>query len=766
MAALLVPQLLSASSVWGRTVGGLVRDARSGEAVVGAVVSASGRRHAVTDAEGHFSLSLSPTDTILSFSCLGYEQVCASVDTDRFTSQGSPISVRMQPAAYDLTESMVRASGGTMATLSHVSITPLALKQSVSPLGERDVMKLMQTFPGVRGSAEGKSSLSVRGGAPGQNLVLLDGVPVYKPEHVFGFFSVFNADAVKSADLYKGAFPARYAGRLSSVIDVTTKEGDKSTLHGSASLGLVSARAHLEAPLVRDKLSLGVYGRRSWVDWLSGAMAEGVGLKATSKLSFWDINAKVHARPDSTQSASLMAYVGRDGYRDSADGQEGVGMRWGNTLVSAHYAKQFSSGVSLDGTLSYSGCRSKVLSSSAGDSLRAGGSYACLSRIGEYSLSLEARTASHGAHSLSMGMQVAMREFSPQITRKDTLGMSRQWEETVRGAVAALYAEDVFRPTQALRLVAGMRLGLFAVGGKVFFQPEPRLSGIWEIGHGFRVGASWARMYQNDHLLTGNSLFYTTEMWVCATPRVRPMRADQWTLDWAWVHPKVCDVFVSFYAKRLVHLVDFVDGATFSGLSAGWEDMVASGEGRALGLECALRRDFGPVSASVSYALSKADQRMDGVDYGRWYPSRQDRRHAVDIAGLWRISRKFSFSAHWVFQSGNRMSLPLMHFVQADIPDWIGTFVDVKSMDGRNNYVLPPHHRLDLALMFTHGTARRHGELSLSLYNAYNRQNIFNVKLFTRMEQKTPSSPSTVRYVLYPSFLLPILPSLSYTYCF
>jgi len=768
---ILAVALLTATASYAQSsvsVSGYVRESGTGETVAGALVETESGRQAVTNRYGFFTLPISDSDGLLTVSSIGYEPF--SLEIKAWKQESTDLNIILEPCVYNISGAVVVGDNISLQRAGRIEILPLALKSAATLGGEHDMMKFVQQFPGIQATSEGKSSLSIRGGAPGENLILLDGVPVYSPEHVFGFISVFNADAVKKVTVYKSNFPAKYGGRISSVIDVSTKDGNKSQYHGNASIGLLSAKVDVEGPIIKDKLSFSFSARRSYADLFLIPLEKQLNDEndGYTDMAFYDLNAKLHYQISPGTFASIQAYLGRDKCYYSQDGQS-QDTKWGNAIISAAFNKKLNDKLFLNSSVSYDSYHYGMLSSKKEsdedeETAKRGMSYD--SDIKDITVSSDFEFVPSSTHSISFGGRFSHHKYSPdvvEIKKRDT--QTSRWEPT-RAEEIDLYAEDEINVSKKFGITLGMNLGAYIVKGASYFQLDPRLSFSFDLSDNITLVGGYSRMHQNNHLLSNNSLLLQSDMWVPATSKVKPMKSDQLSLDINYSDKHIVDASVSLYYKNLKGVIDYLDGASFSGTSVGWEDKVIAGVGRAYGIEFYAKKTFRRWTLTASYTLSKSEQKFDLINFGNWYPSKNDRRHYVDISLDWNINERLSLFSHWVYSTGNMMTVPMMSFVPADIPDEIGYFPDITLLEGRNNFRMPPQHRLDIGLLWiVHSSKQCHGELSFNVYNVYNRRNpyqIYVIQELVRQEDGTATFHQRLKQVS----LFPIVPSVSYSFYF
>ena len=759
------------------TLSGTVTDAATGEALIGAAVYAPALgRGATTNAYGFYSLLLpaGPTRVTVSYVGLAPKDTVLEVGAGRFDAA-------LEGAAGGLGEVVVEAvESGPSTAYGSVALTGEDVQGLPALAGEADLLKALQRQPGVGGGVEGTSGLHVRGGTPDQTLVLLDGIPVYNASHLFGFVSVFNADAVTRAELFKGGFPARYGGRLSSVVDVRMREGNEVERQSHARIGLLSSQVLTEGP-IGDRGSYLVAGRRTYADLLAAPfLAAAGGIDGVTPVAyFYDLNAKANARVSERDRLFLSLYAGRDRFAGRAEDSDGLGERasggigWGNETAALRWTRTLGGRAFAATTVTASDYAFGVDASA--QEAGAAESYGVDYRSGIRSVSAQTDldwTPAAG-HDVRLGAALSRHRYEPGVLVYDPSGTA---SDTTLGSdptdswEAAVYLEDDVRLGSAL-VSAGVRASGYAVDGTAFGAVEPRLGVRLEVGRGIAARASLARMTQYLHLLTtAGGLGLPADLWVPATARVGPerawhvaagleggTRATRWSAD--------------VYAKEMDGLVAYRETAGLLRADADWQDQVTTGGGRAVGLEVALSHAGPRTSAQLAYALSRADRQFDALEDGARFPYRYDRTHDLGLAVRHRLSRRVDVSAAFVYQTGQAVTLPAETYfagspnivLTRDVLPTTGTSSGQVYVYGpRNGFRVPDTHRLDVGLEVFFRRGPRPHALSFDVYNVYNRANPYAVDVDIRTDPETGEN----RRVLVAQSLLPILPSVSYQFSF
>ncbi|PAP75242.1 hypothetical protein BSZ37_01690 [Rubrivirga marina] len=787
-------------------VSGTVTDAETGGVLIGAAVYAPALdRGAVTNAYGHYSLPL-PADTVgLVVSYVGYQAREVRADS----AVGGRLDVALHPV--DLGEVVVEADAAgsrrpeSTPQMGEAALSGTDIQALPALFGEADVLKAVQLLPGVRAGQEGTAGLHVRGGSPDQTLVLLDGTPLYNASHLFGFLSTFNADAVSRVELTKGAYPARFGGRLASVLDVRLRDGDLERHRVQGQVGLLSTKLLAEGPIVPGRASLLVSGRRTHIDLLAGPFIDRANERAAARdeaqidpsLSFYDVNAKLNWRPSDRDRLYLSVYRGGDTFSFSAIDPEidcaagdcaatgvenatGGGLDWGSLVGSLRYTRVLSPRLfgALTLTASDYGFDVEVTSDEGRNGpspVTAAARYR--SGIRDLGARLDLDLAAGHGHALRLGAAVTHHRFTPGalsvlgedaaegVPADTTLGGG-----PTDGLEAVLYVDDTWR-AGPLTLGLGLHLATYVAGQNVYPSVEPRLSASVKLWPRLALKASAAVTQQPVHLLTtGAGIGLPADLWVPADS-VGPERGWQVAAGLAGSSPSGRTAWsVEGYVRAMDGLVAYRDGAAFSTPTDDWQELVVTGEGRSRGLEAFVEHRTDRVTAWFAYTLARTDRRFDAIADGAWFPYRYDRRHDVSAVVLARLSRRFDASVSAVYGTGDAVTLPAASYdatflSSGSIPYWTQSVPQAASevaYGPRNGHRLPAYARLDLGLTFYLHRGSRPHSVSLDVYNALNRKNPF----VTLLDERTDAETGEARQQLVGISLFPVLPSLSYRFAF
>ncbi|WP_162427358.1 TonB-dependent receptor [Pontibacter pudoricolor] len=766
------------------TLSGFVQDASSGERLAGAIVN-TGNIGTTTNTYGFYSLQVPQGTVQLQVRYLGYAPLHLSL---KHVSADSTLTLKLQPLARQLQEVTVTAEKVTdLQQANRLSMRSSELKQLPRLMGEADLIKALQLMPGVQAGREGSSDFIVRGGSPDQNLILLDGVPVYNVAHLLGMFSVFNPDAIKSVDAIKGGFPAPYGGRLSSVVDVQLKEGNNQQFSGEGAVGLISSKLMLEGPIGNEKTSFLVAARRTYLDVLAAAAAA-MSDETISNYNFYDLNAKINHTFSPSSRLYLSIYGGQDAYTDeqefsisAAKEVQKYKMRWGNFTGALRWNHVFGPKLFSNTTLTYS--QYHFAQQSEVESLQLNRSVNYDSGIKDWGGRMDFDYLPHDRHRVRFGGSYIFHTFRPEATtlQTDSLTFRTNSFETIRAHEFYTYADDRIQLGERLQASLGIHFSGFAVNGELYTSLQPRLALGYTSQKGVSVRASYATMAQYLHLLSNTSSGTPTDIWVPATDKVKPQRSWQATLGGATVMGQQWELTSDLYYKEMKDVAEFKDGADFiseffrSGPETNFANFVAppyqtrivSGKGWSYGSEWMLRKRQGRTTGWLGYTLAWSWRQLDSINFNQKYPYTYDSRHSISVVANHQLTDKLSIGSSWVYRTGYVTTLPLASYKAYNEPIYQpGTSHPyIKTVDylgERNNYRMPSYHRLDLSM--THTKKKKWGERSwnISVYNAYNRKNPY----FMHLSQPSASSNGNSSRRLYQVSLFPVLPSVSYGFKF
>jgi outer membrane cobalamin receptor len=776
------------------TISGFVEDAASGERLIAAsVLDRRLGKGVETNEYGFFSLTLPEGEVRLSAYYLGYipQEYVIQLNSDK------EVTISLS-ASLSLPEVEVIARDSITSGLRSGISTNLLDAEDVRSLpalgGEPDLIRATHFLPGVQTGTDGIGGIHIRGGNPEHNLILIDGVPVYNALHAAGLFSVFNTDAIRSAQLIKGGFPARYGGRLSSVLDVHTKEGNMNRLSGQAEVGLLTARASLEGPIVKDKGSFFVSARRSFLNWyiepLSQNQKERQGEDGKTSYEFYDVNAKLNYNLSEKDKVYLSFYRGNDHFRNTGfrsgelmyydhnledtaqfrfDQSYAEKLSWGNTIAAARWNHIWGNKLFSNTTLTYSRFGTDISYSSADSLIFLNMDETVLRRLdfGIYRSSIRDLGAKvdfdwllSPSQTIRFGAGITHHRFNPGVltyneATEHLRGGDVQGNEPIDSEESFAYIEDQIIFGDKLSLNVGVHAARLSVQGKTYSSLQPRASAYWQMSDRLGWKASYGEMAQFVHLLTTNSsVGLPTDLWVPATADVPPQRAWQVSSGFDYDFD-LLTLSVEGYYKEMNNLLNFTEGAFFLN---DWQSNVTTGNGRAYGTELLLQKSRGKTTGWIAYTLAWADRRFELINFGERFPFRFDRRHDVKVVLQHAFSKWMRVSASWMFSSGFAYSLPLSEY---SFPITSGDPVPVTDFGSKNAYRMPNYHRLDINAQLRFQTRNFLHGVNIGFYNIYDRRNPLYFDLRTDIVNDGDRLREEKEFVQV--WLLPFLPSVNYS---
>jgi outer membrane receptor for ferrienterochelin and colicin len=676
--------------------------------------------------------------------------------------------------------------------MSMISIPVKEIKSIPMFMGEADIIKTIQLMPGVQSGSEGTSGIYVRGGGPDQNLFLLDGVPIYNASHLFGFFSIFNPDAISNLTLTKGGFPAHYGGRLSSVVDIRLKEGNMKEIKGSGSVGLLATKLLLEGPIIKDKMSFVVSGRRTYFDALMAPLIRSAnranGTNAKQGYFFYDLNAKLNYILSDKDRIYLSAYTGKDKLFEksgsayieddvSYDINSEYGLEWGNSLTALRWNHIYGSRLFSNTSIIYSNYRynnfdyySKDAQTyyAEADTLDEGYKYDNFCGIEDYGGIIDYDFRPSPNHSIRFGGKYLYHKFDPNTEAVQSVGKSDSIIEknfnnkSIFANEYYLYAEDNLQIGSRIRANFGLHYSAFFVNTTSYHSLQPRISGRLMLTDDLSLKLAFSRMDQNIHLLTNSSIGLPNDLWVPATDRTPPQTSYQTALGLAYNLSNSWYFTLEGFYKTMSGLIDYKDGANLSDRGSDWEEAVETGgKGLSYGLEFLARKELGKFKGWVGYTLSLTNRQFENINNGLTYPYAYDRRHDVSLVLMYKLNEKTDLGLTWVYGTGRATTLGVSRYRSQSSGEnfnpYYGGGGDIEYYDGKNGYREPAYHRLDISVNRHKKTKWGHRTWSLGLYNAYNQMNPFYLYFGYDTEGNRQ---------LFSKTYFPLIPSFSYSFEF
>ncbi len=796
--------LLSPACLWAQhTVSGTITDQTSGETLIGAtILDTRSGKGTTTNVNGRYTLTLKGSEAVLRITFVGYEPIY-----DTISLSSNTIRNYVLKPSITLSEIVVTAERVNSRESSQMSALEMPVEQlkAVPVLfGEADIIKAIQLLPGVQSGNEGTGGMYVRGGGPDQNLFLLDGIPLYNVNHLGGFFSAFNADAVKNVTLFKGSFPARFGGRLSSVLDVTTNNGNDKKIHGNVSIGAISAKFNLEGPIVKERTTFCISARRTYADFIMRPIIRKLATDIDGKTKlvagyyFYDANAKITHKFSDKSRLYATFYMGDDDVytrirtESSLAEDQYLDFRnnWGNTVGGLRWNYVLNPKLFMNLSLSYTGYSNRMIAAIdklayiTPDSVQQStmnGDY--ISKIHDLTGRLDFSYIPTPEHDIQFGTYYTNHTIIPsvasgsidyfdQIQMDDPFRMEAKLrDDTTRSHEIVAFAEDDWSINDIFKVNMGLHFSSFGVEDTFYPSLQPRISGRALLGENLSVKVGYAYMSQYMHLLSTTSVSLPTDLWVPSTKRIKPMTAQQVAAAVNYSIPLVVELSVEGYYKHMHNIIEYRDGATTFGSTAGWEDLVCVGDGWTYGVEFLAQRTFGRLTGWLAYTWSRTTHLFNRpgqeLNNGNPFPAKYDRRHDFSIVLTYKINDWCDASATWVFSTGNTATLAMQKYpVASDDPDAYDLNSNLSNtlshVSSRNNFRMPNYHRADISVNFHRQFKRKnwHRTINVSVYNLYNKQNPYLTYTSNQYSYRGYSK------ALMQLSIFPILPSVAYTLYF
>ena len=755
------------------TVSGYIKDAASGESLIGATVSVKDLNSGTSANQyGFYSLSLKQANYQLEFRYLGYQTVRKTVELNKNIT----LNIELAPEESQIEEVVITGehpeANVKEAEMSIAKLEMKTIKQVPALMGEVDVLKVIQMLPGVQATAEGTSGFSVRGGGIDQNLILLDEATVYNASHMMGFFSVFNNDAVRDVKLYKGDIPANYGGRLSSVLDVRMKEGNNKKFAATGGIGLISSRLTLEGPIGNEKTSFLIAGRRTYADLFFPLMTDSSAKK--SKLFFYDLNLKVNHQINERNRLFLSVYTGRDLFGQKGSSDAGFGnltgtLRWNHQISN----KVFSNLSAIIAKYDYS------------LKMKQGGSnYVWNSNMSDYTLKLDFNYFPNPQNEIKYGIATTFHDFDPCDAyiegEKSKLGTQVAKNYALEHGI---YISNEQKIGEKLTIKYGLRYTIFQnigsatiysyapgtpnyrvidttyyASGKIFHTYhglEPRLGITYTFNEQSSLKASISRTIQNMQLASNSSGGMPLDVWFPSGPNIKPQKANQFAAGYFRNFANnTIETSIESYYKQMYDVIDFKDNAQLL-MNPRMEGDIRTGTAKAYGLELFVKKNDGKLNGWISYTLSKVTRTIAEINNGNPYPTTYDKPHNINVVLNYEFSKRVILSSNWVYATGAPITFPVGSFV---INNTYG-----KYYSARNGYRMRDYHRLDLSLTLK-GKERPdkkwQGEWVFSMYNAYGRHNDWMINFV--------QDPKNIEKIVVERWYLPFVffPGITYNFKF
>jgi hypothetical protein len=764
------------------TISGYIKDAETGEALIGAKVYVPALSvGAIANVYGFYSLTLPEGNHEITFSFVG------KTPSKKLVTLDADMSLNIDLTPTGMLDEVVVTGEVKQHESTDMSTTDLPMSKVKSLpvlLGEVDIIKTAQLLPGISSGSEGSSGIYVRGGGPDQNLILLDGVPIYNANHLFGFFSVFNADAINNVKIIKGGFPAEYGGRISSVIDIRMKEGDMKKIHGEGSVGIISSKFMINGPIIKDKTSFMISARRTYLDILAKpfiALANqnsGSSDKVSGGYFFYDVNMKINHIINDKNRIYFSAYLGDDKfyvnstYDYESNGktyyeESSGGLSWGNKIMALRWNHQFGPKLFANTTLNYSdykfktGFALKSYEEGKENTPEQNFSFDYLSGITDWGGTMHFSYYPTPNHKIEFGVGEIYHTFKPGVNqfKYDNSGATL---DTVYGGRRVYahefygFVQDDFKINRRIMANVGLHFSNFIVREKYYNALQPRAAFNFLLDEKSSLKVSYSRMAQYLHLLTNTTIGLPTDLWVPATDTIPFQIGDQYAVGYTRELEKGYRITTEAYYKQMNNMIEYKEGASFFDTSNDWEQLVEVGKGFSYGLEVLLEKRTGKTTGWIGYTLSWTNRKFENLNNGEIFPYRYDSRHDISVVVTHKFNDKIDVGLVWVFSTGNAVTLALQQYNALDDEYYFNSVVE--HVDERNNYRMPSYHRLDLGVNIHKEKKWGQATWSFGLYNAYNRQNPFYLE-FGYLKNGNEK-------VLKQISLFPIIPSVNYSFKF
>ena len=764
------------------TLSGYIKDASTGEDLIGAsvILANDPGRGTVTNLYGFYSITLPEGSYTIRVSYIGFDNQLQEVAL----SKDLRLNIELEPSSVLINEVVVSADrtdeNVQSTSMGRTEISVEQIKTMPAIFGEVDILKTLQLLPGVQSAGEGNSGFYVRGGGGDQNLILLDEAVVYNTGHLFGFFSVFNSDAIKNTTLIKGGMPAQYGGRLSSVLDISMKDGNNQEWHGTGGIGIISSRLTLEGPLVKDKSSVMISGRRTYADLLARPFLKGTDFEGNGYF-FYDLNAKVNYRFSDKDRIYASGYFGRDVFAFvSPDNDFNARIPWGNRTATARWNHLFNDKLFSNLSLIYNDYQFEVGSTFEDFN------FTLFSGVRDYNAKFDIDYFPGENHSLKFGANYTFHRFSP-YSANATDGTAEFSTDSLNQKFAhelALYVQDEFDLGSRVRINAGLRGSWFQQVGpynqlifndrqvitdtiqyskgekvKYYYGLEPRLNMRITINRSSSVKAGIAYTNQFVHLVTSSTSTLPTDLWVPSSAVVEPQRGIQYSAGYFQNFlDNDLETSVEIYYKDLQNQIEF-NNSYVPELGRDIEESFVFGKGRSYGAEFFVRKNKGPLTGWVGYTLSYTWRYFDDLNDGERFPARFDRRHDLSAVATWKINPRWTISSIFVYGTGQATTVPLsFYLIEGNLVNEYGP---------RNGYRLAPYHRLDFSA--TYSPDKRDDkerffdwDLNFSVYNLYNRKNPFFIYYDIEGDAVSGDLDISAKQVS----LFPVIPSVTWNFRF
>lgn len=762
--------IISKKQVKKYTISGYIKEAGTAENLIGVSISDINLRHSTqTNAYGFYSVELPEGVNTIKFSYVGYK----ALNKTLYINQNKQESFVLENDE-ELDELIIKASEEErLNSIQSIEIPLKKIGDVPAMLGENDVIKYLSLMPGVSKGTESNQGMFIRGGTPDQNLVMVDDATIYSAYHLFGINSLFSGSELRQAELSKGGFSAKYGGRTSSVLNMSLKDGNKENWEADAGLGILASHIQVEGPLIKNKSSILLSARRTYIDLLAIPFSdEGENVA----YYYYDINSKINLDLNSKNRIYLSVYNGNDLFKSkskSGDGNDESLIKWGNQAISFRWNSQLSNKLFLNTTAYRTEYASLI--SVGFTSLSNNNRIELKTGIIDLGLKTDFDYTLNNSNWIKAGVSIIQHQFNPSMlnVQYDVNGLFENLQQTkTYGLEIASYLEDRIKINKKTELNAGIRMNVFSMGNTMYLFPEPRFQLNYIYSPKVLLNASYTHMTQYVNLISTGMMGLPSEIWIPSTEKLKPQQSKQASFGYVVQLSKEINFAQEFYYKRSFNTTSYREGAGFLSLIteynsinkgiAYFENLLTQGQAEAYGTELSLKYKKEKIETWFCYNLGKINQQFDGLNQGRWFDAFYDRRHDLNWVAIYKPNQKWTFSLSWIYGSGFAMSIPTASFGAIahgpKNPSGLQLEGDYSSSiyyyPYKNNYRTAATHRLDIGIKYLLKTKRTNQIFSLSVYNVYNRANPF----YYDIEDLPDSGKTVLKQVSF----FPVLPSFSW----
>ena len=759
------------------TISGYIQDSASGENLIGvSIYDQNTYKGTASNQYGFYSLTIEEGNYTIIYSFIGYKSITKNINLNK------DIRLNIGLNSNTIVTEEVIVTGERLdknvssSNMSQAKLEVNNIKQLPVILGEVDVLKSAQLLPGIQSGGEGNSGLYVRGGGPDQNLILLDEAVVYNAAHLFGFFSVFNADAIKDINIIKGGMPAEYGGRLSSVLDITMKDGNNKKYEADGGIGLLSSRLTIQGPIQKNKSSFIISGRRTYIDVLSKPFMSEDNAFNGSGYYFYDLTTKINYRISDKDRLYLSGYFGRDVFSFmNSDNNIGIDIPWGNATTSLRWNHLFNDKLFMNTSIIFSDYRFEFNIAQQEFELK------IFSGINDWNTKLDFLYQPNQKHTIKFGANYTYHEFTPGNASGKSGDVVFEPEKIFKqySNEGALYISDDFEVSDMLKIHAGIRYSSFQHSGYISFRDyikndltgntdnyrhvEPRLSFRYRTSPTSSIKGAYTQNYQYIHLASTSSVSLPTDLWVPSSSGIKPKFSDQYALGYFKnFKDNSYETSIEAYYKEMTNLIEYKEGVLpEDNTNSSSDDAFVFGDGDSYGIEFLIKKNKGKTTGWIGYTISKTTRFFDDINDGNAFPAKYDRRHDLSITATHKISEKWTLSSVFVYATGNAITLPTERYTIGE-----NVYTEYTS---RNGFRMDPYHRLDIGATYSPKKKKKfQSTWNFSIYNVYSRKNPYFI--YFALESIEGESVNTIENGVTPKAyqvsIFPILPSITWNFSF